>query len=155
MSIHGSHRGVRKSDILLASLTWFKTTGNLGEKIDPTGKKNILTGHPTRNSKLETPSGSEDHWRYDLTLFFPPRVSSWSESTISFLPVILTFSSHENQIPVWNFLIMYLSSPDSQMYWTSLLSLMFELLNLIQNASFVVPGPVQKGFATFRVPSHQ
>lgn len=76
--------------------------------------------------------------------------------SLSLLPVILTFSSHENQIPVWNFLMRYLSSPVSQMYWTSLLSLMFELLNLIQNDCLVVvTGPVQKGFATFRVPSHQ
>ena len=74
----------------------------------------------------------------------------------SFSPFKSAACSQERNIPVWNFLMRNLSSPVSQMYWTSRLSLMLELLKRMQNDCLTATGgPVQKGLTTFLVPSHQ
>lgn len=76
-------------------------------------------------------------------------------------PVMLTFCSHESQMPVWKRLSTYLSSPVSHTYCTTRESFTSEPLKRMQKdwrrraAGTAAAGPVQSGFATFRVPSHQ
>lgn len=72
------------------------------------------------------------------------------------MPFMSAACSQEKKIPVWNFLSRNFSSPVSKMYWTRRLSLTLELLKRMQKDCFTLTGgPVQKGLATFLVPSHQ